>query len=237
MRDESTLERLVRRYKQNFTLFQSHWREYPYFHKTIALCMLCIGMFVVVSEYALLPANQMVVYLLLAPLGEELVKLSLFIVVLVSFVEYRTTGDLKSEWLCMDSLLFFFLLVYVITIGEVLYPNNPLSGIDLLWLSVKKFAGHFALTVCGGLLFGFVYHRGMPRRTQLLVMAAALGVSVALHSLVNQIGLQVYLGESLLRLGVSQETFLLILFALSLVFFTSFTLYKGKQYPTQRPQG
>ena len=184
----------------------------------------------VISEYVLLPTNEMVVYILLAPLGEELVKSSILVLFLVSSVEYRMTGDLKSKWLSADSLLFFFLLLYVITIGEVFYPTNPLSGVDLLWLSVKKCAGHFAMTVCGCLLFGFAYHRDIQKRTIVLVLATAVGISVVLHSLVNQIGLQVNLGRLLFDQGISQEIFLLALFVLSLVFFALFILRKGKNH-------
>jgi hypothetical protein len=197
--------------------------------------MLCIGAAMVVSEYALLPANEMVVYILLAPLGEELVKSSLLVLFLVSFVEYRRTGDLKSKWLSVDSLLFFFLLLYVITIGEVLYPTNPLSSVDLLWLSMKKYAGHFALTVCGFLLFGFIYNRDMPKRLLVLVLVTAVGISVVLHSIVNQIGLQVYLGRLLFDHGVPQEMFLVALFVLSLIFFALFLLYKGKNHQVREP--
>ena len=44
-------------------------------------------------EYIVLLFNEMIVYVLLASLGEELIKSSVRIVALVSFVDYRLTSE------------------------------------------------------------------------------------------------------------------------------------------------
>jgi len=187
--------------------------------------MLGIGFLIFVSEYFLLPINEVVVYLLLAPLGEELVKSSVLVVCLVSFVDYQATGERKSKLLCVDSLALFFLLLYVITTGEVFYPGNPLSGVDLLWLSVKKFGGHFALTVIGCMVFGLVYQRSHRNRTVVGLIGVSVSVSALLHSLINQMGLGVFLGA---LLPVSQELVMGALFLISVVLFILFFKMKGK---------
>jgi hypothetical protein len=207
------------------------------FYKVVCLSLLVVGCIVFVSEYLILPTNETMVYLLLAPLGEELVKSSVVVVFFVSFVHYRMTHERTSQALCFDSLLLLMLLLYIITISEVFYPGNPFSGIDLLWLSMKKFAGHFALTMCGCLIFGFLYHPRMMNTTVVLLLLLSICVSVALHSLVNQIGVGLFIGEQLVNLGVSQEMFLSVLFAVSTFFLVLFLLSKEKENQAREAQG
>ena len=124
-------------------------------------------------------------------------------------------------------LLFFVLVVFVFTNGEVLYPGNPVSGSALLFLFVKKFCGHFAFTVCGCLVLGWLYQRNYWKKTVVLLIGASLGVSVTLQSLMNQIGLNIFLGALLQGVGVSQVV--VVLFVLSLVLLVLFLLYKGRE--------
>jgi hypothetical protein len=194
---------ILQRYKENFAYVRLHWLMYPYFYKVVSLCMLGVGFFVFVCEYVLLPVNAVVVYTVLAPFGEELVKSSVFVLFLVSFVEYRQSGEQKSRVLVLDSLVLFVVLLVVVSSGEVLYPGNPLGGVDLVLLFVKKCGGHFALTVCGCLLFGLLYSSEMVKKRVVLVLGMSVGISMVLHSVVNQMGLDVFVGTVLLTYGVS----------------------------------
>jgi len=218
----------IQQKKDDVSSFRLHWREYPFFYKVVCLLLLVVGCAVFVSEYLIVSTNETLVYLVLAPLGEELVKSSVVVVFLVSFVHFRKTKEKKSKTLFIDSLLLFILLLYIITTSEVFYPGNPVSGINLLWLWLKKFAGHFALTMCGCLIFGFLYHTRMMNTTVMLVLWVSISISVALHSLVNQIGACLFLGELLVNLGVSQDMVLFVLFMVSTIFLALFLLFKAK---------
>jgi hypothetical protein len=189
--------------------------------------MLLVGCIIFVCEYFVLPVNDIVVYTLLAPVGEELVKSSVFMLFIVSFVEYRATREKNSKMLSFDALVFFVLLVFVFTYMEVFSPGNPLAGTELLFLFVKKFCGHFALTVVGCMVLGGLYQRDLQKRTVMLVISASLVVSMVLHSLVNQMGLGIYLGAMLH--GVSQDMMLGGLSGLSIVLLVLFLVLKGRE--------
>jgi hypothetical protein len=187
--------------------------------------MLCLGFCIFVCEYAVLPINDLAVYIILAPVGEELVKSSVLLMFLVSFIDCQVTREQRSKVISVDSSIFFMLLLYVITIGEVFYPDNPLSGVELFLLTLKKFAGHFALTVLGCMVFGFLYQRRYRKRTILVLIGVSVTVSVLLHSLVNQIGLQVFLGTFV---PVSPDSIMGGLFVLSVVLICLFLVYRRR---------
>lgn len=62
----------------------------------------------------------------------------------------------------------------------------------------------------------------------MLVLWVSISVSVALHSLVNQIGVGLFLGALLVNLGVSQDMVLFVLFMVSTIFLALFLLFKAK---------
>ena len=62
--------------KRTLRFFWVHRGEYPYFYKAVGLCMLCIGSIIFVSEYVVLKTSEVIVYTVITPLGEELLKSS-----------------------------------------------------------------------------------------------------------------------------------------------------------------
>jgi hypothetical protein len=191
--------------------------------------MLVLGGVVFVIEYVVLPINDLVVYTVLGPVGEELLKSSVFLLFLVSYVEYRVTRERSSKLLAVDASVFFLLVVFILADTEVMYPGNSLSGVNLVMLFVKKLGGHFALTVCGCMVFGWWYQRGWTKSWTVLVIGGSVGVSSILHSLVNQLGLGVFLGTMLQGIGVSQELFLTVIFVFALILFLMFLEYKERR--------
>jgi hypothetical protein len=102
----------IQQKKDDVSSFRLHWREYPFFYKVVCLLLLVVGCAVFVSEYLIVSTNETLVYLVLAPLGEELVKSSVVVVFLVSFVHFRKMKEKKvkhsSSILCC-CLSFFFI--------------------------------------------------------------------------------------------------------------------------------
>ena len=93
MKNKSIIDRFLKPTKENFPLFRLHWHEYPNFFKMVCLYLFGLGCVVFLCEYIVLLFNEMIVYVLLASLGEELIKSSVRIVALVSFVDYRLTSE------------------------------------------------------------------------------------------------------------------------------------------------
>jgi hypothetical protein len=173
----------------------------------------------------ILPLSTIIKGIIIHPIFEECIKfpfIFLFIIFFVKYLNNKQEKDLKKAGI---SFLVFFLLIFIfLPLGDIFNPN---VGVNITFFNfLRQYVGHFSFTVIGAGIFGLFYTSNISKKYLIGLTILSLIISIFLHSIANQFGHNVFIGNYFLNNGFSQFDYIRIISIIGVIFFLAFILFQ-----------